>query len=273
MVIAFSGAGGKTSAIYAYAGKLVSEGKRVIITTTTHMQYPEAARGPLCTTADEAAAVLSSSIPGKQGMQAVCGRDAGTRGGIHRITGLPAGDFETCRRLCDDMLVEADGAAMLPLKAPDKTEPVIPRGTDAVVICAGLDSVGRKLNDVCFRQEITAELLYRDGLLTGKITADGNLTAEAASHLISVTDIAHILYRGYMELFISNACCRGTALYVLLNKADTPDFERKGVKIAEIIAELVKETTGSLCRPAGASFCGTFITSFYKEICRYEPYI
>ena len=51
-IISYVGAGGKTSSIYQDAAAFVNEGKKVMITTTTHMYVPkdrvfidEAARG------------------------------------------------------------------------------------------------------------------------------------------------------------------------------------------------------------------------------------
>lgn len=41
MIISFVGGGGKTSSIYELGSELSKLGKKVIITTTTHMQMPE----------------------------------------------------------------------------------------------------------------------------------------------------------------------------------------------------------------------------------------
>lgn len=40
-VISFVGGGGKTTSIYKLADELTRKGKRVIVTTTTHMQMPK----------------------------------------------------------------------------------------------------------------------------------------------------------------------------------------------------------------------------------------
>ena len=40
-VISVTGAGGKTSLIFAWARELAADGKNVVITTTTHMYRPE----------------------------------------------------------------------------------------------------------------------------------------------------------------------------------------------------------------------------------------
>ena len=40
-IISYVGAGGKTSSIYQDAAAFVNEGKKVMITTTTHMYVPK----------------------------------------------------------------------------------------------------------------------------------------------------------------------------------------------------------------------------------------
>jgi len=57
-------------------------------------------------------------------------------------------------------LVEADGARRRLLKAPAEYEPVIPSEADRVVIVAGLDAIGRPLNErTVHRPEVAAPLL------------------------------------------------------------------------------------------------------------------
>ncbi len=57
-------------------------------------------------------------------------------------------------------LVEADGARGWLLKAPAEYEPVIPSETDRVIVVAGLDAIGKPLEEgVVHRPEIAARLL------------------------------------------------------------------------------------------------------------------
>lgn len=70
-----------------------------------------------------------------------------------------AGTPEELRRAADVVLVEADGAKRLPLKAPAEYEPVIPSCTDAVAAVAGMDAVGQAVGAVCHRPERVCALL------------------------------------------------------------------------------------------------------------------
>ena len=49
------------------------------------------------------------------------------------------------------VLIEADGARRMPLKVPAGHEPVIDPRTTHVVSLYGLDSLGQRFEDVCFR--------------------------------------------------------------------------------------------------------------------------
>ncbi|MFC1909415.1 selenium cofactor biosynthesis protein YqeC, partial [Chloroflexota bacterium] len=75
------------------------------------------------------------------------------------------------------IIVEADGAAGRPLKAPNDTEPVIPCNTSLVIPVVGIDIVSCRLTEEkVFRPNIASKLL---GLPPGEI--------------ISVEDIARLL--------------------------------------------------------------------------------
>ena len=76
------------------------------------------------------------------------------------------------------IIVEADGAARKPLKAPNPTEPVIPDNTSLVIPVVGIDAVGCRLTEEkVFRPEIVSRLL---GLPLGEV-----ISAEAIASLIT----------------------------------------------------------------------------------------
>ena len=49
------------------------------------------------------------------------------------------------------VLIEADGARLLPVKIPEAWEPVIIPQTGMVIACAGLSALGQTFGDACFR--------------------------------------------------------------------------------------------------------------------------
>lgn len=141
--LAFVGAGGKTSAMFALANALKTP---VILTTTTHLGVWQAKLA-------EKQHILRS-------LQDVDDLDFSTAR-VHLVTG-PAGPddrlsalkgnlLEALReRSCEagiPLMIEADGARQRPLKAPAPYEPVIPVWVDRVVVVAGLSGVGEPLTD------------------------------------------------------------------------------------------------------------------------------
>ena len=56
------------------------------------------------------------------------------------------------------MLVEADGAKRLPLKAHASHEPVIPEEAQRVIMVIGIDGVGKTIRETCHRSALYAQL-------------------------------------------------------------------------------------------------------------------
>ena len=148
-VIAFVGAGGKTSGLFHLGAELAAEGCRVLLTSTTHLMDPrrEAARPPLTLVVSpeleepSGACALPQASPGLTVLMARPAAEPGKLKGIHPAW-IPA-----LRATWDIILVEADGSRRLPLKAPADHEPALPPGTDLVVGVVGLSGLGRPLDD------------------------------------------------------------------------------------------------------------------------------
>jgi molybdenum cofactor cytidylyltransferase len=146
-VVAFVGAGGKTSALFRLADELRADGWRVLATTTTRVARHEAYRAPF-------AARLTDDVTPKdiQGwlndygfvfLSSKSGAQHDKIAGLHPdlITGL----IDSVNS--DVLLVEADGARRLPFKAPKDHEPVIPGDASLVVPVAGIDALGQPLDE------------------------------------------------------------------------------------------------------------------------------
>ena len=138
-VISLVGGGGKTTLLYALARHYSAQGQRVLVSTTTHIQRPDANYAT-----DEAA------------------RDALWQAGTYAVAGEPAGSGKLTMpphladwmAEADTVLLEADGAKRHPCKAPAAHEPVLLRSSDIV-----LSAVGKPLQDVCLRLEAACTLL------------------------------------------------------------------------------------------------------------------
>ena len=64
----------------------------------------------------------------------------------------------TLAQLADFVLVEADGAKHLPLKAHASHEPVIPEEAQRVIMVIGIDGVGKTIRETCHRSALYAQL-------------------------------------------------------------------------------------------------------------------
>ena len=146
-VIAFTGAGGKTTLLYALAREEAAKGKHVLIMTTTHMYAPELP-GLLQSETDE---ILYQM---KQNRLVVAGKPDG-KGKIGFIGQVI---YDRVAPFADIVLVEADGSRRQPFKVSGPQEPVLPEHTDLVICAAGLSAAGKPLKEVCFRWERAAGL-------------------------------------------------------------------------------------------------------------------
>jgi len=145
-VIAFVGAGGKTSAMFRLAGELEALGRTVLVTTTTHLLDPRLPgfEGTLVLRPDMEPYFSGGPVPEPcGGLTVLASREAETPG---KIRGIHPSWIPSLRRAWDVVLVEADGSKRLPVKAPAPHEPVLPPGADLVVGLVGLDCLGRTMD-------------------------------------------------------------------------------------------------------------------------------
>ena len=200
-IISLVGGGGKTTLMYVLGKSLARAGFKVLLTTTTHISKP----------AEEFAKNKAELVKiWENSPLAIMGEEA--EGGKLKA---PEG-LEECLGLGEFAIIEADGAKGLPIKTPEEHEPVILPESDMVIAIAGIDALGKPLEQACFRKERTAGLL-----------------GTSESHIITEEDIAFILSSS--EGAMKNV---GERDYIaVINKCDTPGLMEKGRNIKKILEE------------------------------------
>jgi len=153
--ISLVGAGGKTSLMFLLAKTLTASGHRVITTTTTKIFEPTADQTPFLSLGETQEAVLAN-VNRYQHVTVVS--HWGPEG---KLQGISPEQVDTLWKSgkIDYLIVEADGAARRPLKAPESYEPVIPSCTGVVIGLLGADGFDTLLDEeTVFRASIFSRL-------------------------------------------------------------------------------------------------------------------
>jgi len=240
-LIAVVGGGGKSTFMRALAEEARSTGRRAIATTTTKVRVAEAkaigrvvyCRGDNLVSEDFSCRRTGLFI-GREGVE------AGKIGGIEP----ESADILFSKYPLDFLIVEADGAAGKPLKAPTAHEPVIPSYTTLVIAVVGLEAIGRPVSEESvFRMERFESVT---GLKRGEI-----ITAES------------ILPLFYSPCGLFKNCPAGARKAVLLNKADLLTDARTAGSLAEMI---LAGSLGELERVVAGSIAGRRFEVFTRDV-------
>ena len=142
--LAFSGAGGKTTALFHLARQLKPS---VLVTTTTHLSSDQLALADQIISVNESTELEDLFSNLAAGVVVLIGGEDRD----YRVKGLPEWQLnavaETAKQRKITLLVEADGSRQRPLKAPAGHEPVIPSFVENVVVVAGLSALGKPLTE------------------------------------------------------------------------------------------------------------------------------
>ena len=181
MIRAFVGAGGKTTLIHRQAERYRAEGKRVFVTTSTHM-FTE----PDTVLSDDADVIIAE-----------LNRTGYVMAGIPEGEKIRALSPETYEKVCaqaDVVLIEADGSNRKPIKFPNSTEPVLPDHVEEIVVVCGLRAVGKQLHEVAHRPELVKACLGADD-----------------DTIITLNHIAKLVWEGY--LYPLRKTCGNVCIY------------------------------------------------------------
>ena len=182
-VVAFVGAGGKSSAILAVAKGLQLAGMRVLVAPTTKMTRGEADDvGPIVTSEDgrELREKAEEAFAGSPAVVAGSGMIS-----RNRVGGVDPGWVGELASLADVVLVEADGSRRRPIKGTADHEPALPGAATLVVAVANVSALGTPLDEEhVHRPEVFSELT---GVGPGQsVTPEAFATAIAGGSLAKV---------------------------------------------------------------------------------------
>lgn len=147
-LVAFVGAGGKSTLLFRLGNELAAAGAQVLLTTTTKMGSDQAAQV-------SAVGIEDLVEPAPPGPVMLISADDG-----HKVTGPTPERIDAifADGRFDYVLVEADGARGRSFKTPAAHEPVIPATATVVVIVVGVDAIGRPIAKACHRPHLVARL-------------------------------------------------------------------------------------------------------------------
>jgi molybdenum cofactor cytidylyltransferase len=220
-VVAFTGGGGKTSAMFRLAAELAQQQRRVLTTTSTRISIDQLKLSPAHVIFDPARQQLADILPALEAAVAQHGQVllAGPGGiAVGKSIGIEPHVIDELAQSgrFDAILVEADGAKMRPFKAPAPHEPVIPATASLVVTVVGLDIIGQPLTD---------EAVHRAGLIS-------QLSGLPLNASITGQTVADIL--AHPTGGTKNAPPHARII-PLLNKAETPAAQTVACQIADIL--------------------------------------
>lgn len=214
-VVALVGAGGKTTALFRLAHELAEAGRRILLTTTTHLALEQSTFVPSHLVWPDAGATQIVAALRERGRALITSPADPALG---KWTGLDPATIAGLRGLADLVLVEADGARRLSFKAPAEHEPAIPDCATRVVVVVGLDVLGRPLDDAhVHRPERVAAL-----------------AGVALGETVTVEVIARVLLH---RLGGRKNVPPGARLIGLLNKAETAERFAQARQLAALLLE------------------------------------
>lgn len=235
-VICFVGAGGKTSMMFRLAHELALNGYTVLTTTTTKIFFPTSDQSIHVMVSDCLDNMLTRS---KQLLKQTNHITAAYAYGPQRkLIGFVPSTIDAIFQsgLFQWILVEADGAAGMPIKAPADHEPVIPITTQWVIGMIGMDAV---------YQPITHPYVFRPHIFI-------QLTGARPDQIVSEEFIASLINhpKGIMKHCPTNAC-----RIICLNKINSTERLAYAIKISEIIQKNNPQHINRIL------FCNSFLES------------
>ena len=216
--ISLAGAGGKTTLMFRLAKELFLAGKKVVTTTTTKILEPASGETvSLFINLDEEKLKQFVHKHLDEYKHITIARERLGSGKLKGVSSDLVNELWSSNKI-DYIIIETDGAAGRPVKAPREGEPVIPSSTTLVVAILGVDGVEREVNEENIFQ--AKRVSKMTGIPMGK-----KMTDEAMAVLVTHRE-------GIFKGAPSSA-----RVITFLNKVDIPNGVIKAKGIAQKIME------------------------------------
>lgn len=163
-IISFVGGGGKTTSMFALGKELRKLGKKVLITTTTKIADPREGYDYYFL------GNIPQGFKPDKGSISLVGEDVRGR----KFIGLSLDKLDEIvgRAIFDLILIEADGANRLPIKAMAAHEPVVYEDSTRTIAIVGADSLNRAIKDIVHRPELFVKIVDKD---MGELVTEGDI--------------------------------------------------------------------------------------------------
>ena len=158
-IVTIIGSGGKTTIIEEMADQLYQKGKRVLITTSTHIFLPKSSNA--ITILDP---TLLKELKSPYPIMVYAGSSINPMDKLNPLDPSCI-EFLHTNGHFDFILIEGDGSRRLPLKAYASYEPVVPPSTHILIAVMGLNALGKPVQDCVHRASLFSTI-------TGKASSD-----------------------------------------------------------------------------------------------------
>lgn len=214
-LVCLIGGGGKTTTMFKLAKELKSQGKKVLVTTTTAIYKPEKSEYDSLVLYDnnESLRVYNQAT---KGAITVLGK---TISPSNKLMGVDCNLINNLfkKDVFDFIFVEGDGSRNMPIKAPASHEPVIPESATKVIGVVGMDALYQKINK---------ENVHRPELFC-------EVTQTKLDDLIDEESVARLVVSDKGLFKSTNRDCRR---YLFLNKIEGEKRRKYGYKITDILS-------------------------------------
>ncbi|MBS6721838.1 MAG: putative selenium-dependent hydroxylase accessory protein YqeC [Clostridiales bacterium] len=164
-IITLTGAGGKTTLLYALTGYL-SRTENTLLTTTTHIMEPRDLPNAILVTREDAAALRAAFLSSRLaalGIPVSGPSGAAADGSVLKWHAPSLSFLEEIRDIPARIVCEGDGSRRMPVKIPRPGEPVLYPGTDTVIGVIGLSCLGQPASECLFGRSAPGDHTHMTG--------------------------------------------------------------------------------------------------------------